>query len=100
MQIENRDTITAEQLKVEKDPLELACNPLNKLEFIADAIKGLCEYPEVFRELDNPRTMGDIIKDATMEVYAIVNAAVARIDDMNRELEQIRKALKVYQSKG
>lgn len=87
MQIENMDTITAEKLKAEKDPMELACNPLSKLEFIADAIKGLCEYPEVFKELDNPRAMGEIIADATMELWAITNAGMNRIDALEAQLK-------------
>ncbi len=90
MQIENMDTITAEQLKAEQYPMELACNPLSKLEFIADAIKGLCEYPEVFKELDNIRPMGEIIADATMELWAVVNAGMSRIDALEAQLKACR----------
>ena len=87
MQIENKDIITADELKAEKDPLELACNPLSKLEFIADAIKGLCENRNVFNELDNPRAMGEIIADATMELWAITNAGMERIDALEAQLK-------------
>ena len=90
MQIETRDTITAEQLKAEQYPMELACNPLGKLEFIADTIRGLCAYCQDPIEITNPSAMADIIADATMELWAVVNAGMSRIDALEAQLKACR----------
>lgn len=91
MQVETKDTITKTMLDSEKDPLEFACRPLGKLEFVADTISALCDYgsDDVFQYFDtfSILSMGDIIKDATHELLAIINAAVARIDALEAQVK-------------
>ncbi len=90
MQIETDHTTTKAMLEVETDPLQFACHPLGKLEFVADTINALCDYGEddAFKGFDSFAiiSMGEIIKDATHELWAITNAAVTRIDALQAQL--------------
>ena len=90
MQIENRYTITQEQLESEEYPLELACNPLGKLEFIAGTIKSLCSYGEDTIEINNPLSMADIIADATFELWSVVNAGIDQIDSLKKTIRDFQ----------
>ena len=89
MQVENKQTISGEELNSDHDPLRFACHPLGKLDFLAGTITSLCDLAgEPFAGFDSFTiiSMGEIISDATQELYAITNAATARIDALKAQL--------------
>lgn len=89
MQVETKDTITTANLNSDSDPLQFACHPLGKLEFLAGTITSLCDNAgEPFDGFDSfiIISMGEIISDATQELWAITNAAVSRIDALQAQL--------------
>lgn len=90
MHVENKKTVTADKLNSESDPLQFACHPLGKLEFLAGTITSLCDNAgEPFDGFDSFTiiSMGEIISDATQELWAITNAATARIDALQAQLQ-------------
>ena len=89
MQVENKQTVTTDELNSDHDPLQFACHPLGKLEFLAGTITSLCDLAgEPFDGFDSFTiiSMGEIISDATQELYAITNAATVRIDALEAQL--------------
>ncbi|GAB6144215.1 hypothetical protein [Desulfocicer niacini] len=104
MQVENKKTVTTDELNSSSDPLQFACHALGKLEFLAETINSLCDYGEddVFRGFDSFAiiSMGEIIADATQELWAITNAAITRIDTLEAQLRVCRAVASTSQVNG
>lgn len=98
MQIETEHTLTRSQLEAKREPLELCYHPLGKLELVSTTIRALCDdVLGVFNE-DNIISVGEIIEDATRELWSITEVAIKQVDALTLELEEAKEALKAYQT--